>query len=133
MMGYLEMRNGLYLLKRRVSEKGVDHYGVGVAGNWVLRLQRTHPVVVHLMPSSLQFDWWNEKDWTVVDKSRDSGAALDRLKAAIENKAWDLFSNNCEQFARAVVTGKRESRQLQGAVAIAGLAALAVLALRSEA
>jgi hypothetical protein len=129
-MSYERASSGVYLLKRRAPRKCADHYGVGVDGNWVMRLSKTYPVVVHLTPASLEIERWHETEWVKVEVAPDPRAALDRLSTATQRQRWDLFTNNCEQFAREVVSGKRESRQLQG-VGI-GLAALAVVALGSR-
>ena len=46
-------------------------------------------------------------------------------------KPYVLFSQNCEHFASFCYLQKAESRQLQGAFAVAGLVAVAALAMNS--
>ena len=50
-----------------------------------------------------------------------------RIQKAIKNPKYNLFGNNCEQFARYVTTGIKESKQLQAAVGIVALGALLYL------
>ena len=50
-----------------------------------------------------------------------------RIQKAIKNPKYNLFGNNCKQFARYVTTGIKESKQLQAAVGIVALGALLYL------
>jgi hypothetical protein len=128
--------DGLYLVKQKSPNKGVDHYGIVDIGN------RSHiqnsfgffsrPTVIHQAPPKLRADWFETTGmWTVLGKITDETMARQRLKEAAANPAYDLFGNNCEHFARFIATGKRESTQLQGVVALACLAVVAVVALNA--
>ena len=128
-MSYQGLQDGLYLLKQASRAKGVDHYGVLDVGNRLRdpKVNYPHPVVIHQTPPSIQMDWLqNTGQWTVVGKIDDEAAALERLRAAFQDPAYDLFGHNCEHFARYVATGRRESTQLQAAVAVAALAVAAI-------
>ncbi len=134
-MPYQGFPDGLYLL-RRPSDKGIHHYGVLDIGN---RLQLTgvsveHPVVAHQTPPSIRFDWFqNTGAWESLGRVVEEPAALERLRLALFNPRYDLFGNNCEQFARFVTTGRRECTQLQAVIVVVGLAALVVVVARAEA
>lgn len=67
-------------------------------------------------------------NWEIVGRVRDDqiNNAIQRIHEALRNPKYDLFGNNCEHFARYVTTGVKESKQLQGAVAIAALGALLI-------
>ena len=52
----------------------------------------------------------------------DEADAIARIYRAAENPNYDLFGHNCEHFARYVATGRRESTQIQ--LAVAGWVAL---------
>ena len=121
-MAYVEVSEGLYLLKQRTADKGVGHYGIGVGSidAWKLGADPFHPVVVDLAPPSVRVSRWEPGAWEVLERLPDQNAALERLAAAWRRSRYDLFENNCEHFARYVATGKRESRQLQGALVLAG-------------
>lgn len=134
-MPYEGLEDGLYLLKQASRGKGVDHYGVLDVGNRLRdpRVNYPHPVVIHQTPPSIQMDWLqNTGQWTVVGRIEDEVGALERLQAAFEDPAYDLFGNNCEHFARYVSTGIRESTQLQAAVAVTALAVAAIAVFRAK-
>lgn len=128
--GYL---NGLYLLKQKSKEKGVDHYGILDIGNRIKHpnVDGINPVVVHQIPPNIKIDWLqNTGSWEMLGQIIDENMAVNRMREALKNPVYDLFSNNCEHFARFVATGKKESIQIQSAVIIAGLVALSIYALR---
>jgi len=54
------------------------------------------------------------------------GVAIARLKAAIKNSDYDLFFNNCEQFARYIAEGEHYSTQLRWAGVAVTLIALTI-------
>ena len=134
-MPYQHLDDGLYLIKQKSAEKGVDHYGVLDIGNRIRHpaADGINPVVVHKGTSGFRIDWFqNTGTWDVVGKVIDEAGALERLQRAFKDPNYDLFGSNCEHFARFVATGKHESTQVQAAVIIGGLASLALLALLSE-
>ena len=117
--------DGVFLLERVRADKGVDHLAVGLGSRLAgrLRFSSWQPVVVHLLPPRLQVEAWG-RGWQVLARATDEDSALARLVEACQRPRYELLGNNCEHFARYVVTGKRESRQLQGAGWVAvGLAA----------
>lgn len=119
-------RNGVYLLKRWSAEKGVDHYAVGLAGSAARGLGCWTPVVVQLVPGRIDVAPWSNADgWEVLARAQDEIAGLRRLERA-QWTHYALADSNCEHFAREVVTGVRESRQVQAAVVLGLLVAALV-------
>ena len=136
-MPYQNLSDGLYLMKQRSRQKpGLDHYGVLDIGNrlgLVLRHQGV-PIVVHQTPPQVQVSPLTiTGEWEVLGMVIDEQQALARLRLALRDPAYDLFGHNCEQFARFVATGARESIQLQRAAGVVGLAAFAFAVARSAA
>ena len=130
-MPYEHLDDGLYLLKQKSAEKGVDHYGILDVGNRLRHpevVAQVQPVVVHQRPPRIQLDWLqNTGQWQVLGKITDEADAIVRMMAAAKNPKYDLFGHNCEHFARYVATGRHESTQIQAAVVLAGLAAIAFM------
>lgn len=132
-MPYQGYQDGLYLVKQKSERKGVDHFGILDIGNrrgdpnfWDGR-----PAVIHQVFPLLRVDeFCGTGIWEVLGRITDEHMAFARMREAAQNPRYDLFGNNCEHFARFVATGKRESLQLQGAVAIAGVIGLALMLLR---
>ncbi|MGH9242083.1 MAG: lecithin retinol acyltransferase family protein [Vicinamibacterales bacterium] len=54
----------------------------------------------------------------------DERAALRRLTAIRDNGQYTLLGNNCEHFAREIVTGRRESTQVSSLLGVACVAGL---------
>ena len=134
-MPYQGYPDGLYLLMKRSESKGVDHYGILDIGNRIghPHVDGRHPVVIHQTPPSINLDWLQDTGiWCILDKITDEKYAIQRMKAALLNPAYDLFGHNCEQFARYVATGIHESKQLQAIGFVAGLAALVIIAQESD-
>ena len=130
-MPYEHLDDGLYLLKQKSAEKGVDHYGILDVGNRLRHpevVAQVQPVVVHQRPPRIQLDWLqNTGQWQVLGKITDEADAIVRMMAAAKNPKYDLFGHHCEHFARYVATGRHESTQIQAAVVLAGLAAIAFM------
>lgn len=123
-MYQLSIPPGIYLLKQSILGKPFEHYGVGITGLSVPLLDFYRPVVVHRRPEGIQMTDWIPEEWGRLSGARDANAALDRLVLACRDPNYRVLDNNCEQFAREIVTGKRESRQVQGvlfSVALIGL------------
>jgi hypothetical protein len=126
-MPYQYLSDGLFLLRRPSPEKGVDHYGVLDVGNrfGLGGADGVQPVVAHQTPPSVTFDWFQDTGtWYVIGQVTDEEAAITRLNIALSTPGYDLFGHNCEHFARFVTTGVWESKQLQAAGLVAGLAVL---------
>jgi hypothetical protein len=121
----MRRQGGMYLVKQKSAEKGVDHYGILVVDRWVLAryINALHPMVLQQGPPSIHWTWFRESgSWEVLAKIVDEAGAMIRIHAAIEKPEYDLFGNNCEHFARFVASGRRESTQLQAVGALAVLA-----------
>lgn len=134
-MPYQSLDDGLYLIHKPSTEKVVDHYGVLDIGNRIShpRVDGFNPVVIHKGRNGNRIDWFQDMGtWTVIGKVNDEVGAISRLKEALKDPSYDLFGNNCEHFARFITTGKRESKQIQAAVVITGLAVLTTLAIKSS-
>jgi hypothetical protein len=129
-MPYQGWADGLYLVKRASPEKGVDHYAVLDIGNWLGNAYAPYPVVVEMNTTGIHANWLTSP-WHVVAMATDERAALARLQQALANPNYALFGNSCEHFARYIITGKRESTQLQGAVAVAGIIGLIIVVTRA--
>jgi hypothetical protein len=120
--------SGIWLVKRWDPSKGVDHYVVGMTGTWPLRVERLGPTIVQLLPSGPNVaPWVQGQGWNVVGRAPDPARAIERLIATWGTR-FDLVNNNCEHFARYVVSGTRESQQVQVGVALVGLGLAIVLA-----
>jgi hypothetical protein len=133
-MPYQGFADGLYLLKQK-GAKGVDHYGILDVGNRIGHPQADgrHPIVIHQTPPTIAMSWLQDTGaWTMAGRISDEADAIRRMRVALQKPGYDLFGHNCEHFARFVATGKRESTQLQAVGVVVGLAALTILAWRSE-
>jgi hypothetical protein len=133
-MPYQGYPDGLYLVKQKSAEKGVEHYGVLDIGNRIGHpgVIGVMPVVLHQVPPTLRLDWVHlTGNWVVLGRVTDESMARERIRAAAAQPNYDLFGNNCEHFARYVATGRRESTQLQAVGIFAGLALLAIWAIAS--
>ena len=132
-MPYQGLTDGLYLVMQRSPGKAVDHYGILDIGNRLAvgGADGINPVVVHQTPPGIKADWLQHTgEWRVLGRITDEPFAIARYRAALANPKYDLFGHNCEHFARFVATGVRESKQLQAAAVVAGLAALVMVASR---
>jgi len=131
-MPYQEYPDGLYLLVQRSDDKGVDHYGILDIGNRIghPHVDGRHPVVIHQTPPSIRLDWLQDTGvWRILGRITDEKYSIQRMIDAFSKPAYDLFGHNCEQFARYVATGVHESKQLHAVGFVAGLAALAIVAI----
>ncbi|NNN07161.1 MAG: hypothetical protein HKL90_14810 [Elusimicrobia bacterium] len=129
-MPYQGYPDGLYLVKQRSLTKGVEHYGILDIGNrrYDPNFWDGRPAVIHQVYPALRVDEFEGTGaWAVMGWITNEVMAFARMREAEKNPYYDLFGNNCEHFARFVATGKRESRQLQGAVIVAGVLAVAAM------
>jgi len=132
-MPYQGYDDGLYLMKQKSEDKGVDHYGILDIGNKIRhpKVDGVNPIVIHQTPPNIRIDWFqNTGAWELLGKITDEKMAIERMKHTVKDSGYNLFGHNCEHFARFVATGKKESEQLQAAVALAGLAVLTIAAMR---
>lgn len=133
-MPFKKFTDGLYLAKQksRIKPNLIDHYGIIDIGNVLNHPQgnKKMPIVIHQAFPTIRIDWLcNTGKWNILGKVKDSklSNAKFRIQKAIKNPKYNLFGNNCEQFARYVTTGIKESEQLQAAVGIVALGALLYL------
>jgi hypothetical protein len=122
---------GMYLLKRASSYPLIEHYGVLVTGSFVreLGINSFEPVVIHQTYPSPRIDWAVATgNWQMVGQVLPPLVpfAMERVSIALEDPTYDLFANNCEQFARFISTGQKTSTQLW-AFGLGGAFALTLL------
>lgn len=130
-MPFKKFTDGLYLAKQksRIKPNLIDHYGIIDIGNILNHPQgnKKIPIVIHQAFPTVRIDRLrNTGKWNILGKVKDSklSNAKLRIQTAIKNPKYNFFCNNCEQFARYVTTGIKESKQLQAAVCIVALGAL---------
>lgn len=118
----IKLGEGIYLAKRQsvVLPNAIDHYAVIIVGKLLLRLDFSEqfPLVFHLTDEGIRVDWLETSgSWQVLGKVHPTQRinAVTRLKSAYNSPNYKLFSNNCEQFARFVTEGYKQSVQLQNA------------------
>ena len=115
--------DGIFLVRRQSELPGIAHYGVMDIGN-CLNLYVTEgsiPVVIDLTQAGIALrSTLDITPWELMGQAEDEQAAAARLWEAIEDKTYRVLSNNCEHFARMVVGGIRESKQLQAYSLLAG-------------
>ncbi|MGE8721936.1 hypothetical protein ACO2KH_11420 [Leptospira terpstrae] len=133
-----QLPKGVYLAIRPAEKMGglIDHYGVVEMGN-VLGLvdyDERYPIVYEKNAGEGLVVNYADSRWKVVSRVDDQflNQVRARLNSAFLNPGYDLFGNNCEQFARFVVEGKSYSGQLQTAGVIAGLVGIIWLANRDS-
>jgi hypothetical protein len=120
---------GVYLAKQRSSYFVIEHYGVIVVGNSLLTqigFPKNNALVFHLLDKGIQVDYLETSgNWEILGQVNETqiSNSIWRLKFAFNNPNYNLLSNNCEQFARYVAEGVKQSTQVQGAglVALAGI------------
>jgi|ERR1700686_725399 len=114
---FWQFPEGMYLLKRPSSYALIEHYGVLVTGNLVreLGINRVAPVVIQQTLPRARVDWAEETGkWNMVGQVDPQmvRSALERVSVAFSDPDYDLFANNCEQFARFISVGQKTSTQL---------------------
>lgn len=129
---FQDMPGGLYLIKRPSSYPMIEHYGVLIVGRALRSFgyDSKDPIILHLVDRGVKADWAVFTGaWDIVGQvPRESEAlAVNRFSQALQNSDYNLFTNNCEQFARFVTEGQKYSSQVAAAVVI-GLTGLAVWA-----
>lgn len=123
----IQLSDGIHLVKRQsVVVTSKEHYGVIVAGKSLRQLGYFDGYlrIFHIDNEGIHIDLLPKiNNWNLVKSTHplQNQNAITRLNFAILNPNYDLFSNNCEQFARYIVEGKKQSTQLQNAVALVGL------------
>lgn len=126
--------SGIYLIKTssQTLPNVIDHFGVLIAGPALLSVGywEDKPIIFHLTDTGFQIDYveqfGNVERLGKVNQNQIS-QAIWRLKISFFNPRYDLFSNNCEQFARFTTEGYKQSIQLQNIVGVGLLAGLSLL------
>jgi Lecithin retinol acyltransferase len=132
----LPFGDGIYLLRQKsVKYGGIHHYGFAVTGNYLPYFGFFEGVnkVIHKTNEGVFEENYDPYEWEILGRmqSNELAVVVKRVQMSL-NDAYDLLSNNCEHFARFVVTGKKESSQIQGAVGWGILGVVTYLWLRED-
>jgi hypothetical protein len=124
---FSNLTDGLYLVKRPSQYPLIEHYGVLLVGQvlWSFGYDVDQPVILHRTDLGICADWAAYTGpWNVLGQvpPRLVPSAVTRFSTALQVNDYDLFTNNCEHFARFVTEGRDYSTQVAGAVVAAGLA-----------
>jgi hypothetical protein len=121
--------SGIYLVNKKseILPNLIDHYGVMFVGATLKSIgySDAKPIVFHLTDSGFQkhyLEGFGVPQVLGKVNSNDLLQTIWRLKISFFNPNYDLISNNCEQFARFVTEGYKQSIQLQ-TVTVVGLVA----------
>lgn len=116
---------GLYLAKRRSEIKPalLEHYGLLDIGNLLGFPEGvwTGSALIHQAYPYLRVEPLHSLDgWELLGRVSESemNNVRTRINESLRRPIYDLFSNNCEHFARFAATGSKQSAQLQRAVAV---------------
>jgi hypothetical protein len=135
-MFYEGFSKGFYLIKQKSQSKGkIDHYGILDVGNTMgfPEVDSRHPIVIHQTPPKITVNRLDQTgNWKVMGKITDERDAKKRIYIASRNPVYNLFSNNCEHFARYIAYKKSESMQIQTTFILLGLVVLVGLFLKSR-
>lgn len=130
----LTMRPSIHLLKRSTETKlFVEHYAVGVGGALSQQLLGQYaPTILQLTPVGITREE-PSAGWEVVGSAGDKPAAVARPTRALRTPVQCRISiENCEHFAREIVTGRHESLQVRGALLVAAILLLVVAISRAR-
>ena len=139
-MPYQGLADGLYLAEQTgLKLKGypVTHFGIIDVGN-VLGIPGVDtdkgPTVIHQTPPEIQFEHiGGERPWEIMDRITDIDGAKARIAQGLEKPKYDIFTNNCEHFAKDVAHDNRVSGQvLVGVGAALGLGILLLKLLKRD-
>ena len=104
------MSHGLYLATMSIPNKLGIHYGIHDVGNYLRQTGVVGPRIYQLSPDGLTWTTQTSR-LTGAERIEDPAGAAKRFRDAIAKPTYDLFSNNCEHFARYIAKGKSESPQ----------------------
>lgn len=120
--------DGIYLVKTigQTLPNVIDHFGVMIVGPSLKQFDYSDekPIIFHLTDGGFQGDLcegFGRIDVLGKVDSEQMTQAIWRMKLSFFNPNYDLIKNNCEQFARYVTEGYKQSAQLQNATVL-GLA-----------
>jgi len=134
-MPYQDFADGVYLAAQPSRKGGFAHFGALDIGNCleIPGADGINPIIVHQCPPRIRADWlYDTGTWQLLAVAADPAAALQRYKAALTNPDYYVLRHNCEHFARFVVIGTWESKQLQAIGWLAGITTLVVVAASDE-
>ncbi|MCW7497657.1 hypothetical protein ND860_14035 [Leptospira levettii] len=120
-----ELTKGLYLVKKPAEKFWgfVDHYAVMDVGNTsgLFSDVGQKPIVIEKMEGKGNVFGYLSGEWTILGKVRDHQVfyATLRLIQALHDPTYNLFGNNCEQFARFIAEGRKTSEQVNSLGAFA--------------
>jgi hypothetical protein len=130
MVSFDSMPDGLYLVKRSSQYPLIEHYGVLIIGAplWSFGIYSYEPVILHRTDVGVLAAWANQTGtWGIVGQVPQQlvPSAVARFSEALQKSDYNLFTNNCEQFARYVTEGQEHSTQVGAAVIVGALAIMA--------
>lgn len=121
-----QFEEGLYIVKRRaILPPGKEHYAIAIVGRHVRNFDPSSkgPIVIHKTNQpGRHCDSFIASEWERVEKIPED--SLEQVLHRMRISWWEpynLFLDNCEDWARYVATGKKESFQVRQFVAL-GLA-----------
>jgi hypothetical protein len=129
---FSNLPEGLYLVKRPSQYPLIEHYGVLIVGQPLrsFGIYRDEPVILHRTDLGVRADWVGQMGPVHILGQVPPhlvSLAVARFSVALRENNYDLFTNNCEHFARYVTEGQSYSTQVAVVVTV-GLLALAVWA-----
>lgn len=119
------LRPGIAIVVRR--DLGKDHYGLLDVGGQLGYPTGVYAAVFDLSPLKVRFRPFVATEWQIIGWTHDVHAARTRFTEACADSTYRLFDNNCEHFARYVVSGTRESTQVKSLLAVACVIGLIML------
>ena len=108
------LQHGLYIVTTEIRNKPGQHYGILDFGNVLQPAGLCDPVVYQLLPPVCLPVRYTRR---AVDQIADEVAAAARFAEALGRPQYNVFTDNCEHFARYVAYGSRTS----GRAALLGL------------
>lgn len=139
-MPYEGLADGLYLARQTgLKLKGypVTHYGIIDIGN-TLGIEgvntRNGPTVIHQTPLKIRLEYvGGDIPWEITERIGDIEGAKARILEGLKTPEYDMFTNNCEHFAKYVAHDNRVSGQvIVGVGAAVGLGLLLSRLLKRE-
>jgi hypothetical protein len=129
---FSQFPEGMYLLKRPSTYPLIEHYGVLITGDLVreLGINSIAPVVIQQTLPRARVDLAEATgNWNMVGQVLPPLVpfAMERVSVAFRDPNYDLFANNCEQFARFITVGQKTSTQLWSFAFGGTLAAVAII------
>ena len=123
------LADGLHLARQtglKVKGYPVTHYGIIDVGN-ALGIPGVEtekgPTVIHQTPPEIQFEHIGaDPPWEITARVEDIEGAKCRTVEGLKTPEYNMFTNNCEHFAKYVARDSKVSGQV-----IAGIGASAAL------